>query len=134
MVIIDNQALIAEFKNLISNGFIQVFVWIVLGDIATGICKGIYREEGNSTKGLPGLIKHLLVVCLVIVTYPYLKIMGFSSIADGFVLFYIAVYGLSITENLGQLGVPLPSWVKNHLSKLKDENDKGGEPKDGTSD
>ncbi|EKD5184878.1 holin, partial [Enterococcus faecalis] len=31
MVIIDNQALIAEFKNLISNGFIQVFVWIVLG-------------------------------------------------------------------------------------------------------
>ncbi|MEM5199862.1 holin, partial [Enterococcus faecium] len=26
MVIIDNQALIAEFKNLISNGFIQVFV------------------------------------------------------------------------------------------------------------
>ena len=89
-----------------------MFVWIVLGDIATGICKGIYREEGNSTKGLPGLIKHLLVVCLVIVTYPYLKIMGFSSIADGFVLFYIAVYGLSITENLGQLGVPLPSWVK----------------------
>ncbi len=86
MVIIDNQALIAEFKNLISNGFIQVFVWIVLGDIATGICKGIYREEGNSTKGLPGLIKHLLVVCLVIVTYPYLKIMGFSSIADGFIL------------------------------------------------
>ncbi|MFB8696771.1 holin, partial [Enterococcus faecalis] len=37
-------------------------------------------------------------------------------------------------ENLGQLGVPFPSWVKEHLSKLKDENDKGGEPKDGASD
>lgn len=131
MVIIDNQTLIAEFKNLISNGFIQIFVWIVLGDIATGFCKGIYRKEGNSTKGLPGLIKHLLVVCLVVVAYPYLKIMGFSSIADGFVIFYIAVYGISIIENLGQIGVPLPSWLKNHLSKLKDEYDKGGGPDNG---
>ncbi|EGO7766363.1 phage holin family protein [Enterococcus faecalis] len=131
MVIIDNQALIAEFKNLISNGFIQVFVWIVLGDIATGLCKGVYRKEGNSTKGLPGLIKHLLVVCLVVVAYPYLKILGFSSIADWFVIFYIAVYGISIIENLGQIGVPLPSWLKNHLSKLKDEYDKGGGPDNG---
>ncbi|HCQ8724803.1 TPA: phage holin family protein [Enterococcus faecalis] len=134
MVIIDNQALILEFKNMISNGFIQVFVWIVLGDILTGLCKGIFIKEGNSTKGLLGLVKHLLVVCLISVAYPYLKIMGLESIATGFVLFYIAVYGISIIENLGQLGVPFPSWVKEHLSKLKDENDKGGEPKDGTSD
>lgn len=131
MVIIDNQALLAEFKNLISNGFIQVFVWIVLGDIATGLCKGIYRKEGNSTKGLPGLIKHLLVVCLVVVAYPYLKILGFSSIADWFVIFYIAIYSISIIENLGQLGIPVPSWIKKHLSKLKDEYDKGGGPDNG---
>jgi len=131
MVIIDNQALIAEFKNLISNGFIQIFVWIVIGDIATGLCKGILRKEGNSTKGLLGLIKHLLVMCLVIVAYPYLKIMGLSPIADSFVIFYIAIYGISIFENLGQIGIPIPSWIKNHLSKLKDEHDKGGRPDNG---
>ncbi|MEB7428508.1 phage holin family protein, partial [Enterococcus faecalis] len=82
MVIINNGVLLLEFKNLISNVLIQIFVWLVLGDIASGLCKGIRKKEGNSTKGLPGLIKHLLVVCLVIVAYPYLKIMGFTSIAN----------------------------------------------------
>lgn len=134
MVIIDLQMLLEEFKNMISNTFIHIFVWAVLGDIVTGLCKGFFVKEGNSTKGLLGLVKHLLVVCLVSIAYPYLKIMGLESVATGFVLFYIAVYGISIIENLGQLGVPFPSWVKEHFSKLKDESDKGGEAKDGTSD
>lgn len=42
--------------------------------------------------------------------------------ATAFVFFYIAVYGISITENLGQLGVPIPNWVKERLSKLQDTN------------
>ena len=64
----------------------------------------------------------MLVVCLVIIAYPYLKIMNLETFATAFVFFYIAVYGISITENLGQLGVPIPNWVKERLSKLQDTN------------
>ncbi|WHA10617.1 phage holin family protein [Enterococcus montenegrensis] len=123
MVIIDNGKLLIEFKNLISNGYMQLFLWMVLGDIATGICKGFFIKDSNSTKGLLGIVKHMLVVCLVIVAYPYLKIMGLENIATAFVFFYIAVYGISIVENLGQLGVPIPKWVKERLTKLKDTSD-----------
>ncbi|MDT2597895.1 phage holin family protein [Enterococcus dongliensis] len=124
MVILDNGVLLHEFRSLLSNGYMQVFVWFVFGDIVTGLCKGFFIKEGNSTKGLLGIVKHLLVICLVIIAYPYLKIMGFEGIATSFVFFYIAVYGISIVENLGQLGVPFPDWLKIRFSKLKDTVDK----------
>lgn len=122
MVIINNGMLLNEFRGLISNGYIQLFLWVVVGDIVTGLCKGIFVKDANSTKGLLGIVKHMLVVCLVIIAYPYLKIMNLETFATAFVFFYIAVYGISITENLGQLGVPIPNWVKERLSKLQDTN------------
>lgn len=122
MVIINNGMLLNEFRGLLSNGYIQLFLWVVVGDIVTGLCKGIFVKDANSTKGLLGIVKHMLVVCLVIIVYPYLKIMNLETFATAFVFFYIAVYGISITENLGQLGVPIPNWVKERLSKLQDTN------------
>lgn len=120
MVIIDNGLLLNEFRGLLTNGYVQLFLWLVAGDIVTGICKGFFVKVANSTKGLLGVVKHMLVVCLVIIAYPYLKIMNLETFATAFVWFYIAVYGISITENLGQLGVPIPNWVKERLSKLQD--------------
>ena len=122
MVIINNGMLLNEFRGLLTNGYIQLFLWVVVGDIVTGLCKGIFVKDANSTKGLLGIVKHMLVVCLVIIAYPYLKIMNLETFATAFVFFYIAVYGISITENLGQLGVPIPNWVKERLSKLQDTN------------
>ena len=120
MVIINNGQLLMEFSNLIHNAHIQIFVWVVLFDILIGLCKGIFVKEANSTKGLLGVVKHLLVTMLILVAYPYLKILGFETIATTFVWFYIAMYGISITENFGQLGLPIPDWVKERLSKLQD--------------
>lgn len=129
-MMIDNSELMMEFKNLLTNGYIHIFLWLVLADIFTGVCKGLFIKEANSTKGLLGIVKHMLVVCLVVMAYPYLKIMGLETIATGFVLFYIAVYGISITENLGQLGVPIPNWVKERLAKLQDTASNVAEKKD----
>lgn len=126
MVIIDNAVLISEFRNLVNNVYIHIFVWMVVGDIASGIFKGLLNKDGNSTKGLLGVIKHLLVVALVLIAYPYLKILGFEGIATAFVISYIAIYGISLTENWGQIGLPLPDFVKARLWKLKDDAEKRG--------
>ena len=125
MMIIDNLKLLAEFRHLADNALIQVFILLVLFDVFTGISKGLAGKQGNSTKGLLGVVKHLLVVLLVIVAYPYMKVMGMSLTANAFVIFYIAVYGISVTENLGQLGLPLPKFVIERLEKLRDGADKG---------
>lgn len=125
MMIIDNLKLLAEFRHLLNNAFVQILVLVVLFDILTGMVKGLKGKQGNSTKGLLGVVKHLLVVLLVIVTYPYMRVMGMSLAANAFVIFYIAVYGISVTENLGQLGLPLPKFVIDRLEKLRESADKG---------
>lgn len=129
MVIISSTALIQEFQNLLNNMWIHIFIWFVIFDIGTGISKGFINKQSNSTKGLTGLIKHLVVVMLVIISVPYLTLAGFSNISTWFIVFYIAVYGISIIENLGQIGIPLPKWVKNLFDKLKDSTDEGPKTK-----
>lgn len=58
MMIIDNLKLLSEFRHLLNNAFIQILVLVVLFDILTGMVKGLKGKQGNSTKGLFGLIKH----------------------------------------------------------------------------
>ena len=53
--------------------------------------------------------------------YPMLDANGMNSAADTFVSFYCLFYGVSIIENLGQMGVPFPSWVKKYIYKLSDD-------------
>lgn len=129
MMIIDNFQLLKEFSNLLNNLWIHVFIILVAFDILTGLVKGMKKNSTNSTKGLTGMIKHLLVVILIITAYPYLSLLGLQPYANAFVLYYIASYAISITENLGQMGVPIPEFIKSRIEKLRDLTDKGDEQK-----
>lgn len=128
-MIIDNFQLLKEFSNLLNNLWIHVFIILVAFDILTGLVKGMKKNSTNSTKGLTGMIKHLLVVILIITAYPYLSLLGLQPYANAFVLYYIASYAISITENLGQMGVPIPEFIKSRIEKLRDLTDKGDGPK-----
>ncbi|CAI3328155.1 phage holin family protein [Enterococcus cecorum] len=129
MMIINNFQLLKEFSNLLNNLWIHVFIILVAFDILTGLVKGMKKNSTNSTKGLTGMIKHLLVVILIITAYPYLSLLGLQPYANAFVLYYIASYAISITENLGQMGVPIPEFIKSRIEKLRDLTDKGDGPK-----
>lgn len=118
-------------KAMLDNPMIHIFVWVVLGDIISGFAKSFMvssnATKANSTKGLKGLIKHGLVVASMFVVYPYMDALGFITEANLILTFYIVTYLVSITENWGQMGLPVPSWVKNRLDKLKDQSDGGVE-------
>ncbi|EAG4634112.1 holin [Listeria monocytogenes] len=124
-MLIDNLALLHQFQLLLNDLFVQVFMFSVLFDIATGMAKGIAGKQGNSTKGLLGIVKHMLITILVLIAYPYMKLLHLDTLAISFISFYILAYDISIMENWGQLGLPLPSFIKDHLEKLKNLSDKG---------
>ncbi|MDC96621.1 holin [Listeria monocytogenes] len=124
-MLIDNLALLHQFQLLLNDLFVQVFMFSVLFDIATGMAKGIAGKQGNSTKGLLGIVKHMLITILVLIAYPYMKLLHLDTLAISFISFYILAYGISIMENWGQLGLPLPSFIKDRLEKLKNLSDKG---------
>lgn len=118
--------ILVEFINLTNNWEIHIFTIFILADIFTGITKSFCVKNSNSTKGLIGLIKHLLVFLMIIVATPYAYVLGFEKEMNIFIAYYIIIYAISITENLGQIGVPFPIWVCNGLEKLKNKTDNGG--------
>lgn len=123
MLIINFSDVILHVQLLLNNWLFQVFMWLIIFDILTGIAKGFVVKDSNSTKGLAGLIKHLLVVLLVLTAIPYLNLAGLNTVSEWFLGFFAVVYAISLIENWGQLGLPLPKWIKNAFTKLKEELD-----------
>lgn len=114
-----------HFEKLIDNPVFFAFFLIILIDILTGFLKSLVNKKTTSSKGIGGLIKHstlLLVVCML---YPFCDIYGASGMADTLLVFYILFYAISIVENLGEMGIPIPEWLKKYIYKLSDEYKKG---------
>lgn len=119
--VIELETLLIEYRNVGSTLVYWVFLFLVLLDLVTGIAKGFINKEANSTKGLLGVIKHLLVVLLVLCVTPFLKYLQLEPVAQSFILFFIAQYGISVVENWGQLGLPLPDMISKYFDKLNRE-------------
>lgn len=114
-----------HFEKLIDNPVFFAFFLIILIDILTGFLKSLVNKKTTSSKGIGGLIKHstlLLVVCML---YPFCDIYGASGMADTLLVFYILFYAISIVENLGEMGIPVPTWLKKYIYKLSDEYREG---------
>ena len=122
---VDNDLLFEQFAYLVHNLFIQLVVITALIDILTGMSVGFKCRELNSTRGLNGVLKHMCVIALILVVYPYMNLLNLQPYANAFVGFYIVSYTISILENLVKLGVPVPQVVKRYLFKVKDYLDQG---------
>lgn len=101
-------------------------------DIITGVAKGFYNKELRSRNMAQGMIrKTMIFVVLIIANMIDIAMFGGLPVAKSAVLsFFIGMEGLSILENLGQMEVPLPSFIKKYLMVLKDNGDNPKDPKD----
>lgn len=112
---------IQHFHMLVDNKIVWWFVWIVVIDIVTGFLKSLVTKQTTSRKGTDGLIRHGILLLIILTLYPMLEINGFASAGNTLIMFYILFYAVSIIENLGQMGVPVPEFVKRYIYKLSDE-------------
>ena len=110
-----------HFVKLIDNPVFFAFFLIVITDILTGFLKSLIAKNTTSSKGISGLIKHSTLLLIASVLYPYLDIYGAGGMADTLLVFYILFYAISIVENLGEMGIPVPTWLKKYIYKLSDE-------------
>lgn len=120
-----HQMYFTHFQGMEDNRLIWLFVWVVVADIVTGFAKSLVAKRTTSTKGTTGLIKHGVLILVILTLYPMLDANGMGNAGDAFVMFYILYYAVSILENWGQMGLPLPSWVKQYIYKLSDDYKKG---------
>ncbi|MCA1025795.1 phage holin family protein [Cytobacillus kochii] len=97
-------------------------------DIITGIAKGFYDKGLRSRKMSQGMVRKGMIFVVIILanmidvamasTFNELPIAKMSAIT-----FYLGMEGLSIVENLAQMNMPMPAFVKNYLLVLKENGE-----------
>lgn len=93
-------------------------------DYVTGLAASIKEGKGLSSKiGFWGLAKKGLMLLVVILAHRLDVLMGTNVIMIGSIYFYLANELISVTENYGRLGLPLPNWIKEIIAIFKQ---KGG--------
>ena len=109
--------------------------------------KSPHTESGglSSSVGLKGLLRKFILIVIVAAAYQLDKLIGTSYIRDAVAIAFIANEALSLVENAGLMGVPIPNILlkgievlkgkadqhtdkltKNHSDKLPDEEDGDG--------
>ena len=117
------QQITTTLFNLLDSDYIFVFLSVIIIDIFTGILKGLYNKKLNSRIGLKGLIKHCCIILIVFTISIILPLMGYTTGARAIIVFYIIQYCLSIIENIGCVGVPIPPYVTKAIQQLSSKNE-----------
>ena len=102
---------------------LKTLLILMVLDYITGICKSIVNKKINSIIGLKGIIKKVGYLILVALSFLLDGVVGDTgAIRNLVVYFFVANEGISILENWGAMGLPLPSKILEVLEQLKKEN------------
>lgn len=110
------------------DAMIQVLVAAVAIDYVTGVVNAALKGELSSAVGFKGLMKKVAIFLLVALGALVDKAAPAANgaVRAAVIVFYVANEGLSILENIGALGVPLPRVLKGWLEKLKEGAEQEG--------
>lgn len=95
----------------------------ITGIVVAAVFKNSLKTESgtlNSRIGLKGLFRKLAMLAGVLMAYYLDQVAGTDFVRDATCLAFICNEGLSIIENFGLMGVPIPDVVINAIDVLKD--------------
>ena len=95
-------------------------------DFGSGILNAIYRKNVDSRVMFWGGIKKVGILMVVAVANMIDKALGLGGALRSMVIgYYMANEGISILENWGGLGLPLPAGLRDVLAQLRDHGGEG---------
>ena len=101
---------------------ICLLIAIVL-DYISGIIKAFNTKQLSSKIGFKGILKKIGILVLVMLAVLVDRVGGNTGAIRTLVIYYfVANEGLSILENLGEAGIPIPNAIKKALKVLKDQS------------
>ena len=108
------------------DGFMYALIAFTVIDYITGVMCAITDKNLSSAVGFKGICRKVLIFTMV----------GIGNIVDVYVLgeggvlrtavifFYLSNEGVSLLENAGHLGLPIPEKLKIVLEQLHDRSEK----------
>lgn len=109
------------------DGLLYALIAFVVVDYITGIMCAIVDKKLSSAVGFRGIFKKVLIFALVgMANILDVNVIGTGSVLrTAIVFFYISNEGVSLLENAGHLGLPIPTKLKAVLEQLHDRSEKG---------
>ncbi len=104
---------------------LEILLIVMALDYVTGVASAFKSKTVSSSEGFIGLIKKASIFIIVILAAQIDRVTGNASslFRNCTAFFFVANDALSILENVGELGVALPGFLKSALVKLRDAND-----------
>lgn len=113
------------------DGLLYALVVLVVVDYITGVMCAINDKTLSSSVGFRGICRKVLIFLLVgIANILDVQVIGTGSVLrTAVIFFYISNEGISLLENAGHLGLPIPEKIKVVLEQLHDRAEKETEVK-----
>ena len=111
------------------DGLLYALIAFVVIDYITGVMCAIINRELSSAVGFKGIFRKVLIFLLVgIANIIDVQVIGTGAVLRTAVIFcYISNEGVSLLENAGHLGLPIPEKIKTVLEQLHDRAEKDEE-------
>lgn len=108
------------------DGLLYALIAFVTVDYVTGVMCAVVDRKLSSSVGFKGIFRKVLIFIMVGIAH----ILDTQVIGNGSVLrtavifFYISNEGVSLLENSGHLGLPIPAKLKEVLKQLHERSEK----------
>jgi toxin secretion/phage lysis holin len=108
------------------DGLLYALIAFVVVDYITGIMCAVVDKKLSSSVGFRGIFKKVLIFALVgVANILDVNVIGTGSVLrTAIIFFYISNEGVSLLENAGHLGLPIPVKLKEVLEQLHDRAEK----------
>ena len=107
-------------------GLMVALIALIILDYISGVIAAAVEKRLSSEVGAKGIAKKIFMLLIVALA----NIVDINVIGDGHVLktvtvvFYICNECISLIENAGRIGVPVPQKLLDVLEQLRDKDDK----------
>lgn len=111
------------------DGLLYALVLFVVVDYITGVMCAANDHKLSSEVGFRGICRKVLIFLLVGIGHVLdAQIIGTGSVLrTAVIFFYLSNEGVSLLENAGHLGLPIPEKLKIVLEQLHDRAEKEGD-------
>ncbi len=111
---------------------LETLMIFMAADYITGIIvAGVFHKSGKtetgcleSRAGFKGICRKGLMLLIVIISHRLDLLMGTEFLRDGTIVAFICNEALSIVENGGLMGIPVPEKIKSAIEVLSKKGDK----------
>jgi toxin secretion/phage lysis holin len=102
----------------------SVLLIMLAADVVTGVMVAWQNGEVKSSEFRRGLVRKFYIIILIGLCH-LLDMVTFKTgiLGDGVCVAYIVMEFISVTENGGKLGVPIPQKVKDAIAVLRGSQD-----------